>query len=186
MKKAENIVAVLASPHPDGVTAKMLSLCLELFPENAAVESFSLYSLLPQPCTDCGFCKTREGCSKHDLDAFMSAYEQADIVVFASPVYNLSFPAPFKALLDRFQRYFNARFSLGKKPPIVKPKRALLLASCGSRDERGFSVMRSQLEMTFTVLNTTLFSSVFCAGTDYPEAFVFPAEEIERAVKALQ
>lgn len=185
MKNQVNIAAVSASPHSDGITSKMLTQCLDFFPE-ASVKLYPLYSLLPQPCTDCGFCKKQEGCSKHDLDDFMSAYEQADIVIFASPVYNLSFPAPFKALLDRFQRYFNARFSLGKKPPIAKPKRALLLASCGSHDERGFSVMCSQLEMCFTVLNTTLVSSVFCAGTDNPETFVFPAEEIERAVKALQ
>lgn len=90
-----------------------------------------------------------------------------------------------KALFDRFQRYFNARFSLGKRPPIEKPKKALLLSVCGSRDERGFSVMRAQMEMTFTVLNTTLVSSVCCSGTDSDKTFNLPYEEIEKAVKGL-
>lgn len=187
MADGKNVVAILASPHPDGITAKMLSECLRQLPQNMVItHCFSLFSLLPQPCKDCGWCKKQIGCVMHDLDPFMNAYEEADVVIFATPVYNLSFPAPLKSLFDRFQRYYNARFSLGHKPPIAKPKQALLLANCGSQDKRGFAIMRQQMEMAFTVLNTTLVSMVCCAGADQPEIFTFPVEEIRHAVKSLQ
>lgn len=40
----------------------------------------------------------------------MAKLEDADAVIVATPVYNLSFPAPMKALFDRFQRYYEAHF----------------------------------------------------------------------------
>ena len=84
----------------------------------------------------------------------------------ASPVYNLSFPAPLKAVLDRFQRYFEARFSLGKKPAIEKHRKAVLLVSAGANCREGVDIMEKQLRQSFSVMNTDLTDTVSWLCTD--------------------
>lgn len=163
MKK---ILVLFGSPHKNGKTAEMLDLFLKLFPGNCEIKFFSAFKMDIKPCIDCGYCKRNVGCIKHDSDVFMNAFEEADIVVIASPIYNFSFPAPVKSILDRFQRYFNARFSRGEKPSIKKRKRAVLLMTCGSNEKEGFEISVHQLKRAFTVLNTELVSSVLLSGTD--------------------
>lgn len=90
------------------------------------------FALSPLPCDDCRYCYRVDGCSKPDLKEFYTALEEADALALVTPVYNRSFPAPLKALLDRTQRYWAARFIRGIRPPITRPKQAFLLTAAGS------------------------------------------------------
>lgn len=65
-----------------------------------------------------------------------------------------------KLLLDRLQRYWSARFVRGVRPPIAKPKKALLIAVSGSPTPEGGKLLESQLTPQLTVLNTTLVGSI--------------------------
>ena len=76
------------------------------------------------PCLGCGFCEHKEGCVNSDFDQIDHLLRTCDYLVVASPVYNLSFPAPLKAIFDRTQRYFSARFVRGERPPIAKHKKS--------------------------------------------------------------
>lgn len=155
------------SPYPDGRTGRMVKAFLEPFRQDGdtikIVDSYQEHFL---PCTACGVCKTEETCAQHDMDKVDRLYREADLVVVASPVYNLSFPAPMKAILDRFQRYYEARFSLGKKPSISKHKAAVLLAVLATEDMSGVTIMEKQLRLAFSVMNTTLESVISWSGTD--------------------
>ncbi len=184
--KSRNVLAVFSSPHKSGTCARLMEECLKCLPESDVVNCYDAFQMHTQPCIDCGWCKNNQGCALPDLDAFMTAYEQADIVIICTPVYNLSFPAPLKSIFDRFQRYFNARFHLGIKPPIAKPKQALLLLCSGSKDKTGFDIIKKQSEMVFTVLNTTLAGMVCLPGTDYALQWNQVLLQIKRAVDALQ
>ena len=95
----------------------------------------------------------------------MSDFEQADYFVISTPVYNSGVPAPLKAIVDRFQRYYALRFSHGVKPPVAKPKKAALIITAGSKGE-GKDEIKAMFERQFTVLNTQLVSTVFFDGTD--------------------
>ena len=92
-------------------------------------------------------------------------FEAADGIIIASPVYNMSFPAPMKAILDRMQRYYSARFFLGKRPPIAKRRPVALLLSAGSPDEDG-AMIEKQLGKIFTVTNCELLCRVTVNNTD--------------------
>ena len=96
----------------------------------------------------------------------MRAFETCDIFVLVTPVYYNSFPAPLKAVIDRFQRYYSARFSRGIKPPIAKPRVAAILATCGSGDRDGLSEIKNQFKRAATVLNCTVAGAAFARGTD--------------------
>lgn len=166
---SKRIVVLFGSPHSDGITAKLLSEFLLQIPQeykNEKIEIFSTYKVQAKACADCGYCKIYEGCAFSDIDNIYSSVENADILLIATPVYNLTFPSHLKAILDRFQRYYNARFSLGKKPPIPKPKKAILFVTGGSDCIDGVEIIEKQLKMIFTILNTTLVDTVAEIGTD--------------------
>lgn len=158
-------VILFASPHRDGSCAAILHEFLNRISTPLDAVTFDAYSLSPAPCTDCGFCKTVRQCALRDLDEVYGAIENCELLIIVSPVYNMSFPAPMKAILDRFQMYYNARFSLGLKPAVSKHRKAVLLACAGSRNEDG-TVMISQLRQSFSVMNTELCAHAVINGLD--------------------
>lgn len=172
MPQKKQLLALFASPHEKGHTAALLTSFLAPFKqrEDWEIHVVDIFELKANPCTDCGYCGKTEGCAFRDLDKLDSMLRQSDALVVASPVYNFSFPAPMKAVLDRTQRYFSARFSLGLRPPIGKHREAALLMSMGSREPEGRDIPRFQLERAFTVMNTALRGAVCWQETDRGES----------------
>lgn len=160
-------MVLFGSPHKDGFTARLLSEFLQPLRGAANIKIIDSYDSEIAPCTGCGLCACREVCSQGDFDELDRLIRQADLIVVATPVYVLSFPAPLKAIVDRTQRYFSARFSIGVNPPIAKHKSAVLLATCGSQNLEGVRIISKQLKMIFSVMNTTLDREVVWPNTDY-------------------
>lgn len=125
------------SPRADGPTARLLAALESSLPATVAVQRFDCFAQPVLPCNDCRACHIIDGCARPDLKEFYRALEDAALLVFASPVYNLSFPAPLKAVVDRTQRYWAARFVRNIRPPIVRPKRVVLLTAAGADDPEG-------------------------------------------------
>lgn len=152
----ERVLIINGSPHQNGHTARLIAAAREALPAGAEITQWDCYRQMPVPCDDCGYCRHKDGCSKRDLDEFYTALEQADLLIFASPVYHRSCTGPMKILLDRLQRYWSARFVRGVRPPIQKPKKALLITVSGSPTPEGGGILESQLSPQLTVLNTKL------------------------------
>ena len=173
---SKNVLAVLASPRPAGVSARLLDAFLAALPQDSgrAVVRFSCYERRPLPCDDCRYCTKKEGCSKRDLDDFYAALEEADILVIATPVYHLSFPAPLKALIDRLQRYWSARFLLDKRPPIARAKQLVLLTVSGSPSPEGGPLLERQLAPPLTVIHAKQAASVHVLHADAPDFTIEP------------
>ena len=159
----KKILVLSGSPRVDSVSHELCRAFLSS--ANCEVKEYNAYKTNAAPCVACGWCGKNAGCCFDDLDEFMHDFEQADYFVIATPVYNSSVPAPLKAIIDRFQRYYSLRFSHGVKPPVAKHKKAALIISAGSRGE-GKEEIRAMLERQFTVLNTELVTTVFFDGTD--------------------
>lgn len=166
LKKEVNSACIFfSSPHKEGHTHKLL----DIFMEHVKISELSIvdcYEKNVNPCIDCGYCKVHRACVFSDMDDIDRYLKKADLLIFVSPVYNFSFPAPMKAVLDRMQRYFCARFYGNLRPPIDKRKKAVLLASCGSKDISGIKIMEAQLNKIFTIINCSLIGSVLLKGTD--------------------
>ncbi|MBR4573339.1 MAG: flavodoxin family protein [Lachnospiraceae bacterium] len=74
-------------------------------------------------CLGCGYCHTKgEGScvQKDDLEKIMPAYKEADVIVFASPIYYFTMTAQIEAAIQRV-------YCIGK--PAKAKKTALLLSS---------------------------------------------------------
>ena len=154
------VCVIFGSPHKKGKTAALLAEYIKKLPNNADVTIVNCYDEAVSPCVDCGVCKKTGSCVKRDMDSIYKAVEESDMLIFASPVYNLSFPSPMKAVLDRFQVYFNRRFSLDLRPPIEKPRKAVILLTHDSDKYGCAEYAVTTLKMLCTVLNAEVTKTV--------------------------
>ncbi len=154
------------SPKRNSHTAQLCGAFMKGLSKRYDVEIIRLFELMPKPCNDCGYCKASDGCSKKDLDVVMQSFSEADLIVVASPVYLLSYPAPLKALFDRFQRFYCARFRRGILKPVEKPKKAVLLLSAGSDGKTAQEIIEAQTSRAFSVMNTEIIGTILADNTD--------------------
>ncbi len=174
------IMTVRGGPRRDGCSGRMLRLFADEL--DAAFAEYDAYEENFAPCTDCRACRQSEGCAMDDMDGFFSDFESCDGIVIASPVYNMTFPAPMKAVIDRMQRYYSARFFLGKRPPIPKRRPVALLLSAGSPDEDGGMIVE-QLRRIFTVTNCELVCNVIVNNTDDSDALSGTEHDIRQKAR---
>ena len=158
---------LFGSPHRDGFTARLLHEFLQPLEDAAEIRVIDSYASGIAPCTACGLCARKEGCSCSDFDELDLLIRRADVIAVATPVYTLSFPAPLKAIVDRMQRYFSARFSIGVNPPIARHKTAVLFVTSGSPNQEGARIIARQRRLVFSVMNTSLEHEVVWSGTDF-------------------
>ena len=159
-------VVLFASPHRSGATARLLTRFLSGLQGDWQTDTFDVCVDPVHPCMACGVCKEKDGCAFRDLDVFDASLRESDLLIIASPVYNFSFPAQLKSVIDRFQRYFEARFSRGVHPAIERPRRAVLLLTMGQKDPFAVEVCEKTLRQSFSVMNTTLAGTVCLMNTD--------------------
>jgi multimeric flavodoxin WrbA len=133
---------------------------------------------MPIPCFACDYCAENDSCKSDDLNDFYEKLEDADVIIIATPVYFLSFPAPLKALFDRLQIYYNKQFKKNIRPAISKPKKGILICSSGSSKSDSIEIIEKQVKMAFTILNTSLFEKIIIKNTDENLSKEYIEEEI--------
>lgn len=177
----QKILVLNGSPRKNSVSATLCDSFISPV-QGDGIKTYNVYKMNAKPCIGCGWCGKNKGCCFDDMDEFMSYFEQADYFIISTPVYNSGVPAPLKAIVDRFQRYYALRFDHGVKPAVAKHKKAALIIAAGSKGE-GKDEIKAMFERQFTVLNTSLESVVFFDSTDsrLPDesAHNFVAEEGE-------
>ncbi|MDR3356456.1 MAG: flavodoxin family protein [Spirochaetaceae bacterium] len=182
-----DIFVLFGSPRRNGYTARMLECFFECWDGAGLRRStviFNAYEAAIKPCIHCGHCRKVRGCIYDDFAPAGRGIETADILIVASPVYGLGFPAPLKAVFDRTQQYFEAKHSLGIERPVRKHKTALFFASHGSADGSGVAMMKKQLALEFKLLNAELARTVTFPNTDriaFDKTLVAP--KMKRAVR---
>ncbi len=135
--------------------------------ENTEIEVFNTYKNRFEFCDGCNYCEKNEKCKYRDLDRFFKSFEECDVIVFSSPVYNGTFSSPVKALLDRFQHYYTYFYKHNKASAILKSRKAVLIASSGRGGENSISYMKTQLKFALSVLNAELVDTILLNNTDY-------------------
>ena len=158
-----NNFIIYGSPNKNSFTMELLRQSERQSLENACF--FNCFEARPTPCDGCGFCKASDGCKFDDLNDFFKDFERAENVILAFPVYNGSFPAPLKSLIDRFQWLYNARFFKNKRPPIGGKRDVTLVITAGSK-KNPLPLITSQLKPLFTISGCKLKKAVMLLNTD--------------------
>ncbi len=137
MKK---ILAFNGSPRKTGNTSFLLQRFLEGAAEqNAATETLHPHELNVEYCHGCLRCNILKKCSLRDddWDEVAEKIEQADVLVFAAPVYFHHLPGPMKIILDRFRSFVHVQMTetgLIHTPWKKWNKDFVLMLSLGSSD----------------------------------------------------
>lgn len=180
MMKADEVLLIRAF-RSGGATEKLTAFAISKLGE-PKVHTFDVFHRRFEFCDGCGACRKSGICRYRDLDDFWHIFSQSKLVIVSSPVYNGSFPAPLKALLDRTQAFYNGYFALGRKQMIQGKRKMLLLISSGRDGDEAFSSMESSLRAVCSILNTEYVGGAKCAFTDTSPDFAAAQNEITRLI----
>jgi multimeric flavodoxin WrbA len=113
------------SPRKENTYAMVQAFCEGAKDAGHEVEEYHVGKMKIAGCLGCEYCHTKgEGTcvQKDDLEKIMPAYKEADMIVFASPIYYFSMTTQMEAAIQRV-------YCIGKP---AKAKKAALLLSSGS------------------------------------------------------
>lgn len=166
IKEKKSILILFGSPRKNGFTAKLTNELISQLQNYYTINIVNAYDENITPCISCDYCVSHPSCFMPDFKDIDVLLKAADLIVVASPVYNLGFPAPLKAIFDRMQPYFNAKFK-NKSEVFSKQKNGILLLTCGSDKNKSQHIIIPQLELIFRVLNTKLSHIVTMDNSDF-------------------
>lgn len=166
MSKKKQGLILFGSPRNNGYTKKVLDMVIQNYKDEYCFEYINSHGQDIKPCIACGYCQISGVCCFNDFQPIDTCIQNADLIIVATPVYNLSVPAPLKAILDRMQVYFESKFKLGIKNPIKKRKSGILVVTSGSKNYEGINIIRKQIKMQFTLINTEFIGEAILTNTD--------------------
>lgn len=119
-----NVEIFIGSPRKNGNTSLMsLFLNKNLVEKGISSNITYLTEIKLNPCIDCRRCKKNDlVCMvKDDGNKMYNLLDNADVIVFGTPIYWFGPTAQMKALLDRLRPYYVNRKLEGKKAAIILP-----------------------------------------------------------------
>jgi multimeric flavodoxin WrbA len=149
------IIGCIASPHKTGNTAWIVNQILEgAKQQGAQTQSYSFSDLDIKPCRGCLCCHNNgdRGCVvKDDMQKLYAAIEDADAIVFGSPIYMGQMSGRAKIFTDRLFAAISPRFSPRYKQKAVK-KKLVLTFNQGNPDPGLFQPYIDYTKHMFEVL----------------------------------
>lgn len=125
------------------------------------------------PCIDCRFCWKKPECSiKDGMEKIYKKIEEADNIIFASPVYFHSISGKLKIIIDRFQVYWASRIRKDRK---TIRKKAVLIMVGGAREFKSqFIGSEIVLEGTAIELGAEIIDKIKMSDSDNKKIFDYP------------
>lgn len=129
----KQVLAILGSPRPDGVTATLLERSIQAAQRAGyAVTKLELYGKDLAPCTGCRACLASGQCVRQDdIQEIVALLRRCQVVVLAAPVYWANVPGPVKNLFDRLLGTAMEETATFPKPRL-SGKKYILLTACNT------------------------------------------------------
>lgn len=164
MKK---MLVLLGSPRKNGNTEKLARAFGEGARETGAEVAFlRLSEKSVKPCIDCRKCwEAGDHCViEDDMKDVYKAIDNADVLVFASPLYWYSWSAQIKPVWDRLLPYAS-----DKALKNLKNKGCVLLAAAGDVAGDVFEGMDFALEKSAGLLGMKILGRIMATGVHGPD-----------------
>ncbi|MBS7008686.1 flavodoxin family protein [Anaerostipes sp.] len=125
---SKRVLAIETSPRKHGNTEMMAEKFLKGAEEAGhKTEKISLYDRKIQFCRGCLACQTTKECViKDDMSTILGKIQEADVLVFSTPIYFYEMTGQMKTLLDRTNPLFPAEYEF---------RDVYLLAACADTEE---------------------------------------------------
>jgi multimeric flavodoxin WrbA len=119
-----SVLGLVGSPRRGSNTDLLVSAILEgAAVNNRSLDKVYLYDVDIEPCVDCKACKKGDfKCALDDgMQTLYPKLEEADIIVFGTPLYWYGPTAKMKLLVDRLRPFITSGKLRGKKAVLVIP-----------------------------------------------------------------
>ena len=183
MKK---VLALMGSPRKGKNTDLLLEYLLDgLNNEEYNIEKINLVDKKINYCTGCDYCGHVEACvEKDDMTYLYEGFDTSDIIILAAPIYFNSVNGLTKNMVDRCQRYWSLKYSLGKKYRNTEDRLGIFLAVGGAPYTfEQFNGSIPIIDFFFKAINATYKGNYFVSNTD--ELSIYKRPEIKEELYAI-
>lgn len=118
MENNKKIVVITGSPRKNGNSFAMAEAFIkEAEKKGHSITRYDAADMTIKGCTGCETCfKTGKACSfDDDFNKIAPTLEEANAIVFATPLYWFTFPAKIKAVIDKFYSFLVSKRGVGNK-----------------------------------------------------------------------
>lgn len=139
------VCILMGSPRPNGNTAELCKPFMdEMHNNDVEIKYITLHDKKIAPCAGCYHCQNVAagyGCAiQDDMQAIVAEILQADILVFATPIYTWQATAPMKAVMDRMYG-LNKFYGSAPHGKLNEGQGYALIATCGYGPEYGADLL---------------------------------------------
>jgi multimeric flavodoxin WrbA len=182
------VLGLFGSPRRGGNTDILLEEALKgAEKEGAEVERLHLTDFNITPCRECHGCdQTGECVILDDMQKIYPKLLEADVIIFASPIFFYGITAWAKALVDRCQVLWSRKYLL-KNPSLGKEgkrRKGFLISVGGTKGQRVFEGAILTAKYFFDVLNAEYVGELVFQGIDAKGDILKHPEAIRQAFEA--
>ena len=162
---SRKMLVLLGSPRKNGNSELMAQSLVKGAEENGyKAQTIRLNGMKIGGCIDCRRCWSNGShCFLNDdMKEVYAALDDADVIVFASPLYFYSWCAQIKPIWDRLLPYFSKNSKVD-----VKGRRTVLLATAGDDTDSSFDGLRKCYELACQYCGWKI-EGMICATDVYP------------------
>lgn len=166
MKKA---LIIMGSPRKSKNTNDILDFFIDGLDEDKfEIEKIYLRDLNISNCTGCDYCGHKGNCTvQDDMNVLYEKFDNSDLIVLGAPLYFNSVNGLTKNMIDRCQRYWSMKYSLGQNYKRGEDRTGLFLAVGGapySHDQ--FNGTIPVMDFFFKAINAEYKGNYFVSNTD--------------------
>ncbi len=162
----KNVLILNGSPRKNGYTSELIKLLKSNLNEKINLDIFECHGANVQFCIDCRHCEKNYSCIIDDeMQVLYKKIEEADVLIFATPVYFYSVSAQIKTVIDRLQVYFFKHIK--KQNQLMKEKEGYILTVGGAKSYNNqFNGVKTVISGTMKNLNCELKGIYAISSTD--------------------
>ena len=183
------VLGISGSPLRGGNTDMLLDEFMKgAASKGAEVKTIVLNNLKVTPCQHCDACMEKGECRiEDDMQDIYQEFEQADVIVLASPIQFMGITAPMKAMIDRFQSRWARKYVL-KVPPLrdERERKGFFISVGGTKLKNLFEPALIMIKTFFRILNITYAGELVFPGIDEKGAIARHPDALNQAFLAGQ
>jgi multimeric flavodoxin WrbA len=183
------VVGIAGSPRRGGNTDMLLAELLKgAASMGVEVKTIMLRDMKFVTCQHCDACLKAGVCKyKDDMQSIYTDFEEADVIVLASPIQFTGVTSDMKALIDRFQSRWVKKYLL-KIPPLGdrKLRKGFFISVGGRKVPDLFEPALVMIKTFFRILDITYAGDLLVAAVDEKGAITKHPDALRRAFEAGQ
>ena len=183
------VLGIAGSPRKNGNTDMLLAEFMRgAASKGAETKTVFLRDLQVSTCQHCDACLKAGICKiKDDMQGIYVDFQEADVIVLASPVQFTGVTAPMKAMIDRTQSLWAKKYVL-KVPPLGdrRERKGFFISTGGRKVPNLFDPMLVMIKTFFRIIDVKYAGELLFSGIDEKGAIAKHPDALRQAFEVGQ